>query len=85
MTIKTTEAPTGTFESPGLACDNSPVKFANLSHPELGFVWDFGDGSPIDSLNHSPEHLYSRPATYQVTLSIFRNTQACKVIAKKLR
>lgn len=83
LTIRTTEAPAGTFESPALACDNSAVKFANQSPPEYGFVWDFGDGSPLDSLSHSPEHRYPGAGTYQVTLSVFRNTQACKVVAKK--
>lgn len=83
LTIRTSESPAGTFENPSLACNNSSVKFVNQSPPELGFVWDFGDGSPVDSLSHSPEHLYPGAGTYQVTLSLFRNTQACKVVAKK--
>ncbi len=83
LTIRTTESPTGTFESPAIACDNSSVKFANQSPPDVGFMWDFGDGSALDSLNHSPEHLFPGTGTYQVTLSVFRTTQACKVVAKK--
>ena len=83
LTIRTSEAPSGSFESPSLACDNASVKFANQSSPEFGYVWDFGDGSPLDSLSHSPEHLYPGAGAYQATLSLFRNTQACKVIAKK--
>lgn len=83
LTIRTTESPAGTFESPAIACNNSSVKFANQSPPGYGFVWDFGDGSALDSLNHSPEHLFPGTGTYQVTLSVFRTTQACKVVAKK--
>lgn len=83
LTVKTTTAPTGTFDSPTLACNNTSVKFTNRSLPDLGFMWDFGDGSPLDSLNHSPEHQYTKPGTYQVTLNVFRDSQACKVVGKR--
>jgi gliding motility-associated-like protein len=81
--IKTTQKPTGTFDALALTCDNVAVKINNKSDPELGFVWDFGDGSPLDSVNHSPEHQYQVAGTYQVSLHVFRGTQACKILAKK--
>lgn len=83
LTVKTTEAPAGAFESNALACEGSPIQLINKTDPQLGFSWDFGDGSPADSINYAPEHLYASAGTYTVTLSVYRGSQACRVIAQK--
>ena len=83
LTVKTTEAVTGSFLEVPLACEGSAVQFVNKSDTGLGFVWDFGDGSPVDSSNYSPVHSYAKTGNYTATLSVYRGTQACKTVAKK--
>ena len=41
------------------------------------WLWDFGDGSPLDSINLSPDHSYGLPGTYPVTLITFTAILAC--------
>jgi PKD repeat protein len=33
-------------------------------------VWDFGDGSPLDSISQNPSHVYSNEGTYTVKLTV---------------
>jgi gliding motility-associated-like protein len=42
------------------------------------WYWDFGDGSPIDSVNWNPKHKYTGDSMYNVTLTIV-NALGCKV------
>ncbi len=51
--------------APGCAPENAG--FNNISEGGQQFVWNFGDGS--SSTLTSPQHLYSKPGTYTVTLS----------------
>ncbi len=83
LTVRTTEPVSGTFDTLPLACEGSQVRFENRSDMQLGFVWDFGDGSPLDSVNYSPVHTYEKAGNYVTTLSVYRGTQACKVLAHK--
>ncbi|WP_298361278.1 PKD domain-containing protein [Runella sp.] len=79
-TVKVTQLPTGDFrlETP-LACQGQPVQFVNLSNPQLGFIWDFGDGSPLDSVNYSPRHIYTTNVNnLSATLTVYRGSTACK-------
>ncbi|MEZ4904803.1 MAG: PKD domain-containing protein [Spirosomataceae bacterium] len=79
-TVKVSSLPTGDFrlETP-LACQGQPVQFTNLSNPTLGFIWDFGDGSPLDSVHYSPKHIYTtNAANLSATLTVYRGTAACK-------
>lgn len=51
-------------------CANNPNSFTNLSGS--GFVkwyWNFGDGSPLDSLTISPVHSFTTSGTYSVILN----------------
>lgn len=51
-------------------CSNNPNLFTNLSGG--GFVkwfWNFGDGSPLDSLTISPMHTYTASGSYSVVLT----------------
>ncbi|WP_221392477.1 PKD domain-containing protein [Dyadobacter sp. NIV53] len=83
LTVKTTDAITGTFDELPLACQGSAIQFMNKSDPQLGFSWDFGDGSEQDSVNYSPEHLYAQTGNYTVTLAVYRDSKACTAVAKK--
>jgi len=42
--------------------------FANTSNSSLAWSWDFGDGSPITTVEH-PTHTYVDTGTYTVTLT----------------
>ncbi|MDX1910863.1 MAG: PKD domain-containing protein [Saprospiraceae bacterium] len=48
--------------------NQSLVSFTNLSQNGLNFVWEFGDGN--SSTETSPQHTYTNPGTYLVTLIV---------------
>ena len=45
------------------------IQFNNDSYRSTSWSWDFGDGSPISTLEH-PLHTYTAPGKYTVTLTI---------------
>jgi hypothetical protein len=47
---------------------NEPIFFASSAAPELAHGWDFGDG--ISSSEAAPQHVYSIPGEYTVTLTL---------------
>ena len=49
--------------------DNSTVSSGTI----VSRVWNFGDGSPVD-VTQNPQHAYSLPGTYTVTLIVTSNT-----------
>jgi len=79
------EIPMAFYSSTSPVCLNTPMCFTDLSSvpsPPFGFiemwVWDFGDGSPKDTI-HFPNntyvcHTYAAPGTYTVTLSVTDNS-----------
>jgi len=78
--VKVDSLPKGDFrlESP-MACQGQPVRFVNLSDSRLGVIWDFGDGSPLDSVTYSPLHTYTTTAnSISATLTVYRGSTACK-------
>jgi gliding motility-associated-like protein len=83
LTVKTTDAISGNFDDIPLACEGSAIQFVNKTDTQLGFFWDFGDGSPLDSSHYSPVHTYSKTGNYTTTLSVFRGSKTCQVVAKK--
>ena len=40
-----------------------------LSENVVGWLWDFGDGSPLDS-TQNPSHVYTEPGDYTVSLKV---------------
>jgi gliding motility-associated-like protein len=48
-------------------CVGSTMNFQNNSIGAVNYVWDFGDGSPIDT-NFTPSHPYTATGTFTVTL-----------------
>jgi PKD repeat protein len=62
------------------ACYGYPTHFTDSSLANSGTVviwnWDFGDGTPNSSLQN-PEHTYSAPGTYWVTLTV-SNSEGCE-------
>ncbi|MGL4597793.1 MAG: PKD domain-containing protein, partial [Bacteroidia bacterium] len=48
-------------------CVNQVVTYTNGSINAVQYIWDFGDGSPLDT-NMVPTHIYTTPGTYNVIL-----------------
>ncbi len=48
-------------------CSGSSVDFNNTSTNAFNYIWDFGDGSPLNT-TISPSHTYTAPGNYNVTL-----------------
>lgn len=55
--------------------EQNVVSFINYSSGAVTFDWDFGDGE--HSAEISPEHIYTKPGTYTVTLTAY-NINACQ-------
>lgn len=55
-----------------------------LTGPSLSYMWDFGDGTVLDG--QAPTHSYSRPGTYNVTVTVTdghtQSTDSMTVIIK---
>ncbi len=70
-------------------CDSTTYRFTNLSSSSAGssftgqsFVWDYGDGSKMDTLGLTPNHLhrFPGPGTYFVKLTVI-DTRFCNAPA----
>ena len=64
---------------PTLDCDTPMVRWFN-AYTFKGvqrFYWDFGDNSPIDSVNQNPVHLYTNSGTYSVKLKAYNDSSGC--------
>jgi hypothetical protein len=54
-------------------CINEPITFFDSTQsfaPIIKRYWDFGDGSPIDSVNLNPVHVYTTAGDFTVTLTV---------------
>ncbi len=60
--------PRATLIANAPVCLGQAVQLASTSTGAGRIRWDFGDGSPRDSVNASPQHTYPRPGTYRVRL-----------------
>ena len=73
-------------------CVNEPVIFydSTISFTTIAkFYWDFGDGSPIDSINLNPVHIYAASGDYIVKQRVIgadgceaTNTQTVRIGSK---
>ncbi len=57
-------------------CLGSTMNFTNTSVGAVNFIWNFGDGSPIDT-NEIPSHTYNTVGSFTVTL-IAIDSLSCK-------
>lgn len=80
ITVKTNKLPEGDFSVPPLVCKEQEVQIKNLTDPSLvsGIKWNFGDGSPIDSVNFSPKHKFnSNSSSLAVKMTLIGNRKTC--------
>jgi len=67
--FRTALNPAFTFSPTQKKCVNEPITFndATISFSTIAkFYWDFGDGSPIDSVNLNPVHTYLSAGSFTV-------------------
>lgn len=65
-------------------CHNDSIQFTDLSNTVYGYIttwiWNFGDGSPIDTVffpdDPNLSHVFPNPGTFNVTLTI-TNSEGC--------
>ena len=60
-------------------CDTPMVRWFNpyVFNGVTDFYWDFADGSPLDSVNENPVHLYTTSGTYNITLTTENSNYGC--------
>jgi gliding motility-associated-like protein len=71
--FRTALNPSFTFSPTQKKCVNEPVTFNNttISFTTIAkFYWDFGDGSPIDSVNLNPVHTYLTAGNFTVIQTV---------------
>jgi gliding motility-associated-like protein len=54
--------------NPTVGCQALRVEFTNLSSKARKYFWDFGDGSPIDTVKN-PVHIFTKAGKYKVFLT----------------
>lgn len=79
--VNTFDPPVSAFSSSN-ACLNDSAVFTNTTiDPTMGttanWSWDFGDGSPFNTNEWSPQHLYSATGNYQVILITQSSNLGC--------
>jgi gliding motility-associated-like protein len=52
------------------------VAFTNTTTGATNYIWNFGDGSPLDN-TFAPSHTYTAPGVYTVILVTYNNSPAC--------
>lgn len=72
----TTPAPRAAFTA-ATSCASLAAQLQSTSTNVGAFRWDFGDGSPLDSVTAAPQHLYAAPGTYRVRLRVRPVAGAC--------
>lgn len=69
-------------------CINEPITFIDTTisfTAVLKRYWDFGDGSPIDSVNINPVHTYTAPGVYTITQTVLGADGCSEVNTELLR
>lgn len=69
-------------------CINEPITFVDTTisfTTVLKRYWDFGDGSPVDSVNLNPVHTYTAPGLYTITQTVLGADGCSEVNTETLR
>jgi len=75
------DPPVSSFTSINNCLFDSTIITNTSVNPTMGtigsWLWDFGDGSPLNSTIWSPSHLYSAPGNYHLTLITLSSNLGC--------
>lgn len=83
-TVDVNPVPQAGFAAPTV-CDQTPGQLINttLFPPTIGsWEWDFGDGSPVNTINWDGTHLYDTAGVYDVELIVRSHNGACTDTAR---
>lgn len=77
--IKIVPPPSVDFEiNAPVVCEGETVEMEIKADSIYSFHWNFGDGSPIDSINATTSHVFAGDGTKKITLTGFGSSAACK-------
>lgn len=79
VNMVTVLAPVPLFDTTMNCLFPDSVKFTDLSGGADSLFWNFGDGSPIDSISTNPSHIYAGRGDYNVVLTAKNNASGCSV------
>ena len=65
------------FPLPEYGCTPYEINFQNQSSPADYYLWSYGDGTPIDSLEN-PTHIFTTGGTFQIQLIII-DSSSCNI------
>ncbi len=69
FTLSVLPSPTADYiSSSPFGCAPHEMHFTQVSSGSIAYVWDFGDGSPVENLPQ-PSHIYTTAGSYTVTLT----------------
>src|SRR5690606_17419545 len=69
-------------------CIGEPIQFMDSTVSFGGILkryWDFGDGSPIDSVNLNPVHTYTNAGDYTITVTVLAIDSCSAVYTQIIR
>lgn len=73
------EGPTGVFSyTPKEVCNAQIINFALQSQNAVSYIWDFNDGTAVQSSSLSQSHTYTTPGIYLPKI-ILEDSKGCKV------
>lgn len=79
--VKTFDLPVSAFNTSTTCLYDSSIFLNTSQNPVMGTIaawsWNFGDGSPNNTTDWSPAHLYATPGIYQVTLFTSSSNLGC--------
>jgi len=80
QSIEVYPKPTGSFPTPTINCERTPLEFNAVVSPDvIDVLWDFGDvasGDANESTEQTTFHAYDTPGNYTVTLTTY-NVYGC--------
>lgn len=86
QTVRVYDYPIASFSFADICQSDSAVFINTSTAPPDGTIgslkWSFGDGTPIDSANLNPHHLFAAPGDYTIVLSAYSSNLGCADTAR---
>lgn len=81
VSVNVYDAPQSLFIADNICLFDTLLLTNNTIPPSMGSIanwtWNFGDGSPINTIDWNPSHLYSNAGNYVVTLITYSSNLGC--------